>query len=131
VIVDTSALIAIIRGEPEAAKFMECIEHEAELRISAASYLEAAIVLDGTDDPVVSARLDTFLTEYEVGIEPVTGAQARIAREAYRGFGKGRKHPANLNFGDCFAYALAKAMREPLLFKGNDFRHTDVDAAIP
>jgi ribonuclease VapC len=94
VIVDTSALIAMIRGEPDAAKFIELIEHEADLRLSAASYLEASIVLDGTDDPVVSARLDTFLTEYEIGVEPVTDAQARIAREAYRGFGKGRKHPA-------------------------------------
>ena len=129
-IVDTSALIAIIRGEPDAAKFMERIEREADLRISAASYLEASIILDGTDDPVVSARLDTFLTEYEIGVEPVTEAQARIAREAYRGFGKGRKHAAQLNFGDCFAYALAKAMREPLLFKGDDFRHTDIEPVI-
>jgi ribonuclease VapC len=89
VIVDTSALVAIIRGEPEAVNFIACIERETDLRISAASYLEAAIVLDGTDDPVVSTRLDTFLIEYEIGIEAVTEAQARIAREALSRVRKG------------------------------------------
>ena len=92
--------------------------------MSAASYLESGVVLDSRRDPVLSRSLDDFLE-----IEPVTAEQARIAREAYRDFGKGSGHPAQLNFGDCFAYALAKSTDEPLLFVGLDFSHTDVTAA--
>src|SRR5205807_8397778 len=97
--------------------------------ISAVSYLEAAIVIDGGRDPIASRRFDDFFRESAIAVEPVTFHQAKIAREAYRDFGKGR-HRAGLNFGDCFAYALAKEKGEPLLFKGNDFRKTDVDPAI-
>lgn len=98
--------------------------------VSAPNHFEAAIVVDGSRDPVLSRRLDDVIAEAGVTIEPVTERQARIAREAYRDFGKGIGHPAQLNFGDCFAYALAKDLAEPLLFKGNDFAHTDVRRAV-
>ncbi len=130
-IIETSALIAIVRHEADAAIYTEAIMAcEDVIRLSAAGYLEAAIVTDGSRDPILSRRLDEFLAEADVVIEPVTPGQARIAREAYRDFGKGSGHPARLNFGDCFAYALAKEKAEPLLFKGDDFRHTDVRRAI-
>jgi ribonuclease VapC len=127
VIVDTSALIAILRDESEARVFAEAIA-AAACRMSAASYLEAAAVIDAARDPVASRRFDELLATAQIAIEPVTEAQARIAREAYRDFGKGSGHPAQLNFGDCFAYALAKESGEPLLFKGDDFHHTYIAA---
>ena len=98
--------------------------------MSAASFLEAAIVVDRNRDPVLSRRFDELIREAEIIIEPVTEAQARIAREAYRDFDRGSGHPARLNFGDCFAYALAKDQGEPLLFKGDDFVHTDITSAL-
>ncbi|RBP14249.1 ribonuclease VapC [Roseiarcus fermentans] len=98
-------------------------------RMSAANDLEAAIVIDGSRSPIASRRLDEAIADAAIVIEPVTREQAEIARAAYRDFGKGSGHPAGLNFGDCFAYALAKAAREPLLFKGEDFSRTDVAAA--
>jgi ribonuclease VapC len=128
-IVDTSALIAILRDEPEAMSYAKAIADASTRRISAASYVETAAVIDGSRDPVASRRLDDLLREARFMIEPVTEAQARMAREAYRDFGRGSGHPARLNLGDCFAYALAKAMNEPLLFKGDDFIHTDVASA--
>ena len=97
--------------------------------MSSANYLEAAIVVDANRNPLLSRRLDDLLLQTEIVVEPVTREQADIARAAYRDFGKGSGHPAALNFGDCFAYALAKSMREPLLFKGDDFSHTDVGIA--
>ncbi len=127
-IVDTSAIIAILRDEVDAGELAEALESAKIRRVSAATYVEAAIVTDGNRDPVLSGSLDSFLQRSFVNIEPVTVEQARIAREAYRNFGKGR-HRAGLNFGDCFAYALAKEKGEPLLFKGNDFRKTDVEVA--
>jgi ribonuclease VapC len=130
VIVDTSALVAILRAEPEAAACAAAIEAAAERRISAANFLEAAIVIDGARDPIASRRFDDLVREASFVIEPVTEAQARIARDAYRDFGKGSGHPAQLNFGDCFAYALARAAGEPLLFKGTDFSHTDIAPAL-
>jgi ribonuclease VapC len=128
-IVDTSALIAILRDEPDAAFFAEAIENASQRRLSAANFLEAAVIIDGSRDPVASRRFDELVKEAGIVISPVTEAQARIAREAYRDFGKGSGHPAQLNFGDCFAYALAKVTGEPLLFKGNDFLRTDIAAA--
>lgn len=128
-IIDTSALLAILRAEPEAMSCAQAIELAASRRISAASFLEAAIVVDGTRDPVASRRLDDLLRAAEIAIVPVTEAQARLARDAYRDFGNGSGHPARLNFGDCFAYALARSMDEPLLFKGDDFTHTDITPA--
>jgi len=128
-IIDTSALIAILRNEPEAIACAKAIEAAASRRISAANFAETAVVIDGSRDPIASRRFDDLVREAQLVIEPVTEAQARIAREAYRDFGTGSGHPANLNFGDCLAYALAKVMSEPLLFKGDDFGHTDIAAA--
>ncbi|MFI4988517.1 MAG: type II toxin-antitoxin system VapC family toxin [Alphaproteobacteria bacterium] len=130
-IIDASALIAILRAEPEAAACADAIEKARHRRISAVNFTEAAIVIDLARDPVASRRFDELLRRAEIAIEPVTAAQALIAREAYRDFGKGSGHPARLNFGDCFAYALAKTAGEPLLFKGEDFAATDIAAALP
>jgi ribonuclease VapC len=126
VIIDTSVIIAILRDEADAAAIREALGWPQLRRMSAVSYVEAAAVVDSNRNPVLSRRLDDLLRDAEIGVEPVTLNQARIAREAYRDFGKGR-HRAGLNLGDCFAYALAKEKREPLLFKGNDFRHTDIE----
>jgi len=130
VIVDTSAVIAILYMEPEGESFTELIQQTMDCRMSAASYLETAIVLDASRDPIVSRRLDEIIRTAGILIEPVTEAQARIAREAYRDFGKGSGHPAQLNFGDCFAYALARDTGQPLLFKGSDFSKTDLASAL-
>lgn len=129
-ILDASAVIAILRDEPEARAYAEAIAGARSRRTSAVSYVEAAIVIDGSRDPVACRRFDDFFRAARVVIEPVTKAQARIAREAYRDFGKGSGHPAALNFGDCFAYALARVTGEPLLFKGDDFSHTDLTPAL-
>jgi ribonuclease VapC len=129
-IIDTSALVAILRDEAEAEICARAIESAAERRLSAVNFVEAAVVIDGSRDPIASRRFDDLLRVARVRVEPVTESQARIARDAYRDFGKGSGHPAKLNFGDCFAYALAKATGEPLLFIGADFSHTDVIPAI-
>lgn len=127
-IVDTSAIIAILRNEPDAIELGEAMQRSPICRMSAVSYVEAGVVTDSNRNPVLSRRLDDLLRDMRMSIETVTPQQALIARQAYRDFGKGR-HKAGLNFGDCFAYALAKDMDEPLLFKGRDFAHTDVEAA--
>jgi len=129
-IVDTSALIAILRDEPEAPLLTKALAADSSRRISAVSYVEAAVVIDASRDPVASRKFDEFLREAKVVVEPVTETQARVAREAYRDFGKGSGHPAGLNFGDCFAYALSKESAEPLLFKGDDFKRTDLNSAL-
>ena len=98
--------------------------------MSAATFVEACIVVDANRDPVLSRRLDDLLRVAGVVVEPVTREQADIARAAYRDFGRGSGHPAGLNFGDCFSYALARVTAEPLLFKGDDFSHTDVIPAL-
>jgi len=128
VILDSSAILAVLRAEPEALKFSRAIASAARRLVSAASYLEAAIVIDSSRSAISSRRFDDFFRAAGVAVEPVTPRQAEIARHAYRDFGKGR-HKAGLNFGDCFAYALAKEMDEPLLFKGTDFARTDVAVA--
>lgn len=125
-IIDTSALVAILRKEPDGPLFAKAIEVAPVNRISAGTYLEVSIMIDRARDPLASRRMDELLAAGAFVIEPVTASQARIARDAYRDFGKGSGHPAGLNFGDCFAYALAREMNEPLLFKGDDFRHTDI-----
>ena len=126
-IIDTSAVIAVLKEESDAPRFLRVLTLSAEpKRMSAANYLEAAIVVDANRNPLLSRRLDELIVQTEIRAEPVTLEQANIARAAYRDFGRGSGHPARLNFGDCFAYALAKSMREPLLFKGDDFAHTEV-----
>jgi ribonuclease VapC len=129
-IIDASALIAILRDEPEARTFAKAIAGTNIRRVSAVNYVEAAAVIDASRNPMASRRFDDLLREAELIIEQVTEAQAQIAREAYRDFGKGSGHPAGLNFGDCFAYALAKATGEPILFKGDDFSRTDLSPAL-
>jgi ribonuclease VapC len=126
VIVDSSALIAILNEEPAAAACLEALLTSSGVRMSAANLLEAAIVMDRHPSPLLGPALDDLIDRARVTIEPVTHAQVSIAREAHRRFGRGTGHPARLSFGDCFAYALAKELDEPLLFVGLDFVHTDV-----
>lgn len=129
-IIDSSAIIAILRDEPDAPALARQIEKAARCYISAAIFVEvSAIVLRSADGKGIEF-LDRFIEQSAIIIQPVTVRQAYIAREAYQKFGKGNKHPAHLNFGDCFSYALAKDMNEPLLYKGNDFIHTDVLSAL-
>ncbi len=129
-IVDTSALIAILRAEPDALILATALAAAEHSRLSTANFVEAAAVIDGSRDPIASRRYDDLLREAGITLEPVTEIQARLARQAYRDFGKGSGHPAQLNFGDCFAYALAKDADEPLLYKGTDFAATDVVPAL-
>lgn len=129
-IIDTSAIVAILRGEPEASACAKAIADTSSRRVSAVNYVEAAVVIDGSRNPVASRRFDDLFREANLVVQPVTEAQARIAREAYRDFGKGSGHRAGLNFGDCFAYALAKTTGEPILFKGDDFKHTDLTPVL-
>jgi ribonuclease VapC len=128
-ILDTSALAAIFFGEPELELYTQVIHDAERCRISAANFVELSMVVEGQIGPEAGRQCDTFFRRAEIVIEPVTVEQAHLARQAFLDFGKGR-HPAKLNFGDCFAYALAKATGEPLLFKGDDFSKTDVRAAV-
>ncbi|MEP6651037.1 MAG: type II toxin-antitoxin system VapC family toxin [Lapillicoccus sp.] len=125
-IVDSSALIAMLLYEPERDELVSVIAATDRCSMSAASWLEAAMVVDGRNDPVLSRRFDELVRVLHIDIATVTPAQAAIARRAFRDFGKGR-HRAGLNFGDCFSYALASELCEPLLFKGDDFGHTDLE----
>lgn len=128
--IDTSALIAIFRQEAEAEAFLKAIVAAPARSISALSVLETAMVMTGgAREPATFQPLDDFLLEAGIQIVPLDGAQAYIARDAFLRYGKGR-HPAALNLGDCAAYALAKAKRAPLLFKGADFAHTDIIPAV-
>lgn len=130
-IVDTSALVAIMRAEADAGQFIAALASASGPRLSAATLVETAVVVDAVGDPVLSRRLDELVDAAGVRVEPLTEEQARIARQAYRDFGKGSGHPARLNLGDCFSYALASVRGEPLLFKGDDFAHTDLASALP
>jgi ribonuclease VapC len=124
-IIDSSALLAILYQEGDAVTFSEAIASEPICRMSAANFLEAAIVIDSHGDAEASRQLDAFIRSAAIVIESVTLDQVQVARQAYLDFGKGR-HPAGLNFGDCFAYALARSTGEPLLHKGEDFSKTDI-----
>jgi ribonuclease VapC len=124
-ILDTSALAAIFFAEPEAVLYTQLIHDADRCRISAANFVELSIVVEGQIGPNAGRQCDTFLRRAGILIEPVTLEQAHLARQAFLDFGK-RRHPAGLNFGDCFAYALAKVTAEPLLFKGEDFKQTDI-----
>jgi len=129
-IVDSSAMVAILTDEPDGPALSRILDGPAIVRLSAASYLETSIVLDKRRDTVMSAKLDDLIESARITLEPVTVEQARIARQAYRDYGKGSGHAANLNFGDCFSYALAREKREPILYKGDDFIHTDLRSAL-
>jgi ribonuclease VapC len=124
-VLDTSALLAILQNEPEQRAFAEAIEDSEVRLLSAASFVEASIVLEVRFGAEGVRDLDQFVSKAGVSLIEVDAPQAHIARDAFRRFGKGR-HPASLNFGDCFAYALAMARHEPLLYKGSDFRATDL-----
>jgi ribonuclease VapC len=126
-VIDSSALVAILFGEPEAGGFVDAIAGAEPRLMSAANLLEAAIVVDNQLGPAAGRQLDRFVEQARIEIAPVTERQVRTARQAYLDYGRGN-NPAKLNFGDCFAYALAKATREPLLFKGDDFEQTDIKA---
>jgi len=128
-ILDTSALAAIFFGEPELELYVQVIHDAERCRISAANFVELSMVVEGQIGPEAGRQSDVFFRRAEIVIEPVTVEHAHLTRQAFLDFGKGR-HPARLNFGDCFAYALAKATGEPLLFKGEDFSKTDVRAAV-
>jgi ribonuclease VapC len=128
-ILDTSALAAIAFAEPDADLFLTRIRDTEVCRLSVANHLELLMVLQNRFDRRAPAEIEDLLLGAKVRLEPVDVEQSAIAQTAFLEFGKGR-HPARLNFGDCFAYALAKAKAEPLLFKGRDFRLTDIEAAI-
>ena len=129
-IVDPSALIGILKREPEGFALSRALDSAQPARMSADSYVEAGIVVDGWKNAVLSSQLDELILRFNIQIEPVTPEQARIARQAYRDYGKGSGHPAQLNFGDCFSYALAREKREPILYKGDHFGHTDLRSAL-
>jgi ribonuclease VapC len=130
VIVDSSALVAILLEEPDFKRYAEALAGANPVRLSAATYVEFGIVIDARRDARLRRRVDDLIDAAGIIVEPVTEHQAGIAREAYRDYGKGSGHPARLNFGDCFAYALARDRGEPLLYKGEDFSHTDIRSAI-
>ncbi|GJL97098.1 MAG: ribonuclease VapC28 [Hyphobacterium sp.] len=129
-IVDSSAIIAILFGEPESAAFKRSIQTTARVQVSVANWLESAIRIDSKNNLIASHIFDELIDQAGIDLAAVTPSQTILARRAYQIFGKGTDHPAQLSFGDCFAYALAKETGEPLLFKGNDFRHTDIEAAL-
>jgi ribonuclease VapC len=129
VIVDTSALIAVIFNEPEEPAFAAALVDAPVLRMSVANWVEAAIIVDSRANAKAKARFEDLPKALQIELMPVTSDQARRGRTAYADYGKGN-HPARLNYGDCFAYALAKETGEPLLFKGTDFAQTDIEPAL-
>jgi ribonuclease VapC len=129
VILDTSPLIAILAGEPDAELYIQAISRAPRCRISAGNFIELSIVVESQFAGEALRQCDALFRRVGIVIEPVTVEHAHLARQAFHDFGKGR-HPAGLNFGDCFAYALAKHTGEPLLFKGSDFLQTDVVSAL-
>jgi ribonuclease VapC len=132
IVVDTSAIVAIARQEPEAVMFSEILGRSTPKRMSAASLLEIEMVTVAVKKRPLSNSdwIDHFLELASIEVEPVSVAQTNIARAAFRRYGKGTGHGAGLNFGDCFSYALAKSLDVPLLFKGGDFSKTDIASAL-
>jgi ribonuclease VapC len=128
-IVDSSAIMAIVLNEPERARFVHLLAGAVAPRISAGNWIELSAVLTRRRDAIADAAFAVVSQSIALTIEPVSADQARIGWDAYRRYGIGTGHPARLNFGDCFAYALARATGKPLLFKGDDFTHTDLVAA--
>lgn len=129
-IVDSSAIVAILLAEPERQVLLEAIQQAPEVAMTAASYLEVGMVVDGRGNPVLSRQYDALLEALGVEVVDTTAEQARAARAAHRDFGRGSGHPARLNFGDCLSYAAAVQDGVPLLFKGDGFIHTDVTPAL-
>jgi ribonuclease VapC len=129
VIIDTSALLAIVLGESDRVAYVDALTEAPSRRMSAANWLEATLVLEGCANAIALDRFEAFVAEAKIELVPVSIEQAGLARHAFRLYGRGR-HRACLNFGDCFAYALAKETAFPLLFKGSDFTHTDIEPAL-
>lgn len=127
-VVDTSALIAVIRSEPESSQILDVLGSAEHRFLSASTLLEASIVTSGKGTE--AERLNIFVQRAALEVVPFSAGEAKVGAEAFRKFGKGSGHPAKLNFGDCFAYALAKTRNLPLLFKGDDFIHTDIRPAL-
>ena len=128
-IVDSSALLAVVLKEPDIARYLEAMLAADRLRMSAANWFEAAMVVESRGDATVRARFDEFVRVSGIELVPVSVAQAEAPRESWSSFGRGQ-HAAKLNFGDCFAYALARTEAAPLLFKGGDFAQTDIEPAL-
>lgn len=128
-IVDSSALLAVILNEDDEPRFAAAMIDASVLRMSAANWVEAAIVVDSHRNPMAQVRFEDLIDALRLEIEPVTVEDAYRTRAAYSDYGRGH-HQARLNFGDCFAYALAKRRGEPLLFKGDDFSQTDIEPAL-
>lgn len=128
-ILDSSALLAVVLAEPEEPAMAAALLDATKVRMSAVNWVEAAVIVDHRKNPVASAKLEEVLRVLNVEVVPVTAATAHLARVAYQQFGRGN-HKAKLNLADTFAYALAKESREPLLFKGNDFSQTDIEPAL-
>ena len=128
-ILDSSALLAVILNEPDEDRFLAAMIDAPALRMSAGNWLESAIVVDSAKKSAMTRRLEDLKTALRIEIVPVTEQAADRGRIAHNVFGRG-KHPARLNYGDCFAYALAALSREPLLFKGDDFSQTDIEPAL-
>ena len=129
-IVDTPILVALLLREPDAPVLTRLMSTAPAGRLSSANYVELSAVVDGRRDPVTSGAVDSVLRALHIEVVPFTVEQARIARVAYQQFGRGSGHPARLNMGDCFAYALARDLGEPLLFKGGDFALTDIELVV-
>jgi ribonuclease VapC len=130
VIVDASAICSVMLEEPDLEIYLSALNEAQSCKMSVANWLEASIRIDHAGTRISSAAFDELIEKTPIDLIPVTPSQGVIARRAYQMYGKGTGLPAQLNFGDCFAYALAKETGEPLLFKGNDFRHTDIDAVL-
>ena len=128
-IVDTSAVLAVLFDEPDAERFTKAIAEAPHCRMSAANFMEAALVVEGRAGLAGGHELDIFIERAAIELVPVSVEHAQAARRAWQRFSKGN-HPAGLNFGDCFAYALAEVTGEPLLYKGEDFALTDVESAL-
>jgi ribonuclease VapC len=130
-ILDTSAVVAVVRDEPLTERLLQRALLAATCRISAANLLESYMVVDRSGAMEANAKVDRLVERVSAQIEPVTHEQVILARSAFHRYGKGSGHPARLNFGDCFAYALARFHNEPLLFIGQDFSATDIEPALP
>lgn len=126
-VIDTSAILAWLKDEPDRDRIVAGLEAHPVRRMSSISLLEAQIVVRGREHPALLGKLDRFLEEIEVIVVPFDEPQARLAADAFQHYGKGQGHPAQLNMGDCAVYALAKTTNEPLLFVGNDFNQTDIE----